>query len=43
MADSYLERHYLEYEKRKEEWLRRKKHQPKLRSSTPHKRADEGK
>ena len=26
MADNYLERHYLEYEKRKEEWMRKKKH-----------------
>lgn len=26
MADNFLERHQLEYEKRKEEWLRKKKH-----------------
>lgn len=26
MADNFLERHRLEYEKRKEEWLRKKKH-----------------
>lgn len=31
MADNYLERHQLEYEKRKEEWLRKKKHLPKTR------------
>lgn len=29
MADNFLERHQLEYEKRKEEWLRKKKHLPK--------------
>ena len=26
MADNYLERHREEYEKRKAEWLRKKKH-----------------
>ena len=30
MADGYLEKHHEEYEKRKAEWLRRKKHQPKV-------------
>lgn len=29
MADNYLERHQLEYEKRKAEWLRKKRHLPK--------------
>jgi len=29
MADNFLERHQLEYEKRKAEWLRKKKHVPK--------------
>ncbi|MDO4160894.1 MAG: dehydrogenase [Prevotellaceae bacterium] len=29
MADNFLEKHQLEYEKRKEEWLRKKKHLPK--------------
>ena len=29
MADNFLERHQLEYEKRKAEWLRNKKHVPK--------------
>ncbi|MGN1375173.1 MAG: dehydrogenase [Prevotella sp.] len=29
MADNYLERHQLEYEKKKAEWLRKKKHLPK--------------
>lgn len=32
MADNYLERHQLEYEKRKVEWLRKKKHLPKMKS-----------
>ncbi|MCQ2342127.1 MAG: dehydrogenase [Paludibacteraceae bacterium] len=26
MADGYLENHYAEYEKRKAEWLKKKKH-----------------
>ncbi len=26
MADNFLERHQAEYEKRKAEWLRKKKH-----------------
>lgn len=30
MADNYLEKHQLEYEKRKAEWLRKKKHLPKI-------------
>ncbi len=29
MADGYLESHYAEYEKRKAEWLRKTKYQPK--------------
>lgn len=29
MADNFLERHQQEYEKRKAEWLRKKKHIPK--------------
>ena len=29
MADNFLERHQAEYEKRKAEWLRKKKHLPK--------------
>lgn len=29
MADNFLERHYEEYERRKAEWLRKKKHLPK--------------
>jgi hypothetical protein len=31
MADNYLEKHQLEYEKRKAEWLRKKKHLPKIK------------
>ncbi len=28
MADGYLESHYAEYEKKKAEWFKRKKHIP---------------
>jgi len=28
MADNYLERHQEEYEKRKQDWMRKKKHLP---------------
>lgn len=38
MADNFLERHYQEYEKRKEEWLRKKKHIPKSKSVSSHRR-----
>ena len=31
MADNFLERHQLEYEKRKAEWLRKNKHLPRLK------------
>ncbi|ERK01259.1 hypothetical protein HMPREF1218_2078 [Hoylesella pleuritidis F0068] len=31
MADNFLERHQLDYERRKAEWLRKKKHQPVLK------------
>ena len=30
MADNFLERNQVEYETRKAEWLRKKKHLPKL-------------
>ncbi len=30
MADNFLERHQEEYELRKEKWLRKKKHLPKI-------------
>ena len=30
MADNFLERHREEYEKRKQAWLRKKKHLPML-------------
>lgn len=33
MADNFLERHYQEYEKRKEDWLRKKKHIPKAKGT----------
>ena len=29
MADNFLEKHFEEYEARKAEWLRRKRHLPK--------------
>ncbi len=29
MADNFLERHQAKYEKRKAEWLRKKRHLPK--------------
>jgi hypothetical protein len=32
MADNFLERHHEEYEQKKAEWLRKKKHLPKLKS-----------
>lgn len=35
MADGYLEAHYAEYEKRKAQWLKNKKH------TTPHPRLPE--
>ncbi|MCR5471237.1 hypothetical protein SAMN05216354_1160 [Xylanibacter ruminicola] len=30
MADGFLEKHHEEYEARKEAWLRKKKHLPKI-------------
>ncbi len=33
MADGYLENKQGDYEKRKEAWLRRKKHLPKVRKT----------
>ena len=30
MADGYIEKHQLDYEARKEAWLRKKAHLPKL-------------
>ncbi|MCR5132066.1 MAG: dehydrogenase [Prevotella sp.] len=41
MADNFLERHYEEYEARKEAWLKRKKHFPKKVSRTLEKPDDE--
>ncbi|WP_081784151.1 dehydrogenase [Hoylesella enoeca] len=38
MADNFLERHQLDYERRKAEWLRKKGHLPlsKRRPTPPH-------
>jgi hypothetical protein len=33
MADGYLEKHQQEYEARKAEWLRKKTHLPKQRTT----------
>ncbi len=35
MADNFLERHHEEYEKRKADWLRRKKHLPPKSRNIP--------
>jgi hypothetical protein len=40
MADNYLERHREEYEQRKADWIRRKRHLPKV-SKVPQKPDDE--
>jgi len=40
MADGYLEKHQLDYEARKAEWLRKKAHLPKQRR-TPSKPDDD--
>lgn len=31
MADGYLEQHQLDYEARKDAWLRKKRHLPKIK------------
>ena len=31
MADGFIEKHHEEYEKRKADWLRKKKHLPKTK------------
>jgi len=36
MADNFLERHQAEYEKRKLEWLRKKKHQLQIKKQGEH-------
>lgn len=33
MADNFLEKHYEDYERRKAEWMRRKRHLPKIRKT----------
>lgn len=37
MADNFLERHYADYEKRKEQWLRKKKFLTVLKKIEPKK------
>ncbi|MBR3566183.1 MAG: ABC transporter permease [Paludibacteraceae bacterium] len=34
MADNYLERHYEEYERRKAEWLKKKRYQKPHNTNT---------
>jgi hypothetical protein len=41
MADNYLERHREEYEQRKANWLKRKRHFPHSKPSPPQKPDDE--
>ncbi len=36
MADGFLEKHHEEYEKRKADWLRKKKHLPKTKKALEH-------
>lgn len=40
MADNFLEKHYEDYERRKAEWLRRKRHLPR-KAVKPQKHEDE--
>ena len=40
MADNFLEKHYEDYERRKAEWLRRKRHLP-CKAVKPQKPEDE--
>lgn len=37
MADGYLEKHFAEYEKRKAEWMRKKKKHITGKKEVPHK------
>lgn len=41
MADNFLERHREKYELRKAEWLRKKKHFPKLKTKPQLTRPDD--
>lgn len=41
MADNFLEKHYEEYEARKADWLRKKKHLPYKKLRLPDKPEDE--
>lgn len=41
MADNYLEKHREDYEKRKQEWLRKKKHLSKKQTVAPPAKPDD--
>ena len=41
MADNFLEYHYKDYEEKKDAWLRKKRHLPKLRLRNIQKPDDE--
>ena len=41
MADGYLEKHQLDYEERREAYLRRKRHLPPLKQKGPQRPDDE--
>ena len=41
MADNFLENHREDYERRKAEWMRRKKHFPRLKSRPTPQRPDD--
>ena len=41
MADNFLETHREEYERRKAEWLRRKRHFPKVKKNPTINRPDD--
>lgn len=41
MADNFLEKHYEDYERRKAEWLRKKKHLPRRKQTTVERPEDE--
>ena len=41
MADNFLEKHYEDYEARKEAWLRKKKHLPTQKHHLPERPEDD--
>lgn len=41
MADNFLEKHFEEYEARKEAYLRKKKHLPKIKNHPPERPKDD--